>query len=160
MKKRNPACGCPEILDEEWDLTERDWEERKFYKKRLWMLFHMPVGQAGKIAAARRDLAEKGLKETDPPQVLIRDAMLAGAVLVAVANDDVSDKSIVTLGPSKIVTKVSRGSKKELKGAVSGLLSYVRSKFGAHPRSVYFWQADCDTCREPGQEHIVVLAEL
>ena len=160
MVEKAAACGCPEIRDEDWDLTEREWPSTVYYGKRLWMFFHMPLGQAGRIAKARRELAEKGFTEIEPSQVLVRDGLIAGAVLVAVTGEGEAGPAIKTIGPSKVVTKVSNGSKKELKGAVSGLLSYIRSKLGAHPRAVYFWQVDCDRCREPGTEHIVILAEL
>ncbi len=160
MVKKAAGCGCPEIRDEEWDLTEREWPSTAYYSKRLWMLFHIPIGQAAKIVGVRRELAEKGLKEVEPSQVLVKDGLFAGAVLVAVTGEGEPGPALKTLGPSKMVTKVSRGSKKDLKAAVSGLLSYTRSKLGAHPRAVYFWQVDCERCREPGIEHVVVLAEL
>ena len=160
MVEKAAACGCPEIRDEDWDLTEREWPSTAYYGKRLWMFFHMPIGKAGRIAQARRELAEKGFTETEPSQVLVKDGLFAGAVLVAVSGEGETGPALKTIGPSKMVTKVSNGPKKEQKGAVSGLLSYIRSKLGAHPRAVYFWQVDCDRCREPGIEHVVVLAEL
>lgn len=160
MVKKATGCGCPEIRDEEWDLTEREWPSTAYFSKRLWMLFHIPLGQAAKIASVRRELADKGLKEVEPSQVMVKDGLFAGSVLVAVTDEGKSDIAIKTLGPSKMVAKVSRGSKKDLKATVSGLLSYTRSKFGAHPHAVYFWQVDCDRCRVPGIEHVVVLAEL
>ncbi len=160
MVEKAAGCGCPEISDEEWDLTEREWPSTAYYSKRLWMLFHVPIGQKAKIARVRRELADKGLTEVEPSQILVKDGLFAGAVLVAVTGGEDLGPALKTLGPSKMVTKVSRGSKKDLKAAVSGLLSYTRSKLAAHPRAVYFWQVDCDRCREPGIEHVVVLAEL
>ncbi|MFA5867773.1 MAG: hydrolase [Actinomycetota bacterium] len=160
MVEKTAGCGCPEIRDEEWDLAEREWPSTAYYSKRLWMFFHIPIGQSNKIAKVRRELDDKGLAEADPSQVLVKDGLFVGAVLVAVTGEDVSGPGIKTIGPSKVVTKVSRGSKKDLKAAVSGLLSYTRSKLGAHPSAVYFWQVDCDRCREPGIDHVVVLAEI
>jgi hypothetical protein len=160
MIEKAAACGCPEIRDEDWDLVEREWAPTAYYRKRLWMFFHLALGRSGKIAKARSELAAKGYTEAEPSQILVKDGFFAGAVLVAVTGDGEPGPAIVTVGPSKMVTKVSNGPKKELKGAVSGLLSYTRSKLGAHPRAVYFWQVDCDSCREPGMEHVVVLAEL
>jgi hypothetical protein len=160
MVKKAADCGCPKIRDEDWDLTEHEWPSTVYYGKRLWMFFHIPIGKTGKIAKARRELAERGLSETEPTQILIKDGFFAGAVLVAVTGASEEVSSLRTIGPMKVVTKVSNGPKKELKGSVSGLLSYIRSKLGAHPRAVYFWQVDCDRCREPGIERVIVLAEL
>jgi hypothetical protein len=160
MAAETAACGCPEVRDEDWDLVEKEWEQTAYYSKRLWMFFHNAIGSARRIAAARAELSAKGLKEKEPAQVLIKDGLFAGAVLVAVADAAGSDAQLVTLGGTKTITKVARGSKKEIKAAVSGLLSYVRSKLGAHPRTVYFWRVDCETCRVPGEEHTIILAEL
>jgi hypothetical protein len=160
MVEKAAACGCPEINDEEWDLAEREWPATLYYGSRLWMFFHIPIGQAGKVSRVRRDLAAKGFTEAEPSQVLVKDGLFAGAVLVAVTGEGEAGPALKTIGPSKMVAKVSNGPKKEIKGAVSGLLSYTRSKLGAHPRAVYFWQVDCDSCREPGQEHVVILAEV
>jgi hypothetical protein len=160
MAEKAAVCGCPDIKDEDWDLAEREWPPTVYYTKRLWMFFHMPIGKIGKIAKVRRELAAKGFTETDPSQVLVKDGLFAGAVLIAVSGDGEPGPAIKTFGPANVVTKVSNGPRKELKGAVSGLLSYTRSKLGAHPRAVYFWQVDCDRCREPGIERVVVLAEL
>lgn len=160
MAAETAACGCPEIRDEDWDLVEKEWDQTRYFSKRLWMFFHTPFRPAAKTAAARAELAGKGMKEKEPAQVLIKDGFFAGAVLVAVADATETNPELITMGGAKIVTKVARGSKKEVKAAVSGLLSYVRSKLGEHPKAVYFWRVDCDACCVPGQEQTIILAEL
>lgn len=161
MDLKTAACGCPEVPDDEWDLAEREWDTTLYYTKRLLMLFHIPVLKTRQIAKVHRELADKGFTELQPTQVMIKDGLFAGAVMVAVTESEITASPVLrTLAGSTVVTKIVRGSKKDAKSAVSELLSYVRSMRGAHPKAVYFWRFDCDRCREPGQENAVIIAEL
>jgi len=154
------SCGCPSIIDEDWELKETEWTETAFYKTRISMFFHVPIGLNKKLKKAREKMAEKGYSESIPHTVMLKDGLFSGLVLIGVepATTREPDIEVVTSGP--IVTKVFKSGGKSLNKTVAELLSYIRSKTDAHPEAVYFWLVTCDECMDGDQEKIVIIAKL
>lgn len=155
------ACGCPVIEDVAWDLVERSWDDTQYYSKKIPMLFHLPIGRAGREAKARQELKAAGLTETTPTVTLLRDGMFSGTLLIAVDKAvPGTEPRMLSLAGATIIAKVATGTRRDVGAAVSSLLSYVRTKAGKHPKAVYFWRIDCPNCAEPPSRRTVILAEL
>jgi hypothetical protein len=155
------ACGCPEISTEEWDLAEREMGGTIYYSVRLPMFFHIPLMAARTEAKAISALREAALEQAESGEILVRDGLFSGRLLIAVKNTDVTGNAkLRTLAGAKVISKVVTGTRKDLSAGVSGLLSYVRTKAGTHPKAVYFWKVDCLRCGRENESTTVILAEL
>lgn len=154
-------CGCPELATEEWDLAERELGDTVYYSSRLPMFFHIPLMAARAEAKAIAAIQQSGLELADSKQVLVRDGLFAGRLLVAVKTDSTAGNSrLMTLNGSRVISKVVSGNRRDLSAGVSGLLSYIRTKAGTHPTAVYFWKIDCLRCGEENASTTVILAEI
>lgn len=161
MEFETLPCGCPAIVDEDWDLTERDADETVFFSQPLWMLFHIPLGRKRARQKLGEALAKFGLKEAEPRIEMLKDGLFRGAVMVAVKERiPESEKGLITWQDSKLISKVVSGNRRETSAAVSGLLSYIRSKTGRHPKEVYFWRVDCESCGDKASPRTVIIAAL
>lgn len=154
-------CGCPAIVDEDWDLTERDADETVFFSQPLWMLFHIPLGRRRALRKLDEALAKFGLSAAEPRLELLKDGLFRGAIMVAVKKrTPEADKRLTTWQGAKLISKVVSGNRRQTSAAVSGLLSYIRSKTEQHPKDVYFWRLDCESCGAKGSSRTVILAAL
>lgn len=161
MDFASKTCGCPELATEEWDLVERELGDTVYYLSRLPMFFHIPIMRSRAQAKAIDALRAAGLEQAESGEILSRDSLFAGKLLIAVKNElTAENKRLVTLKGAKVISKVVSGSRRDLSAGVSGLLSYVRTKAGTHPKAVYFWKVDCLRCGEENASTTVVLAEI
>jgi len=153
------ACGCPEIDDSEWDLKEREWDETVFYTRPFFRFFHMPIFSVKKTQKTMKALEEAGLEPAEPGFVLYKDGLFRGAILIAVKQRQAqAEERLFEMRGARVISKVVRGSRRDITAGVSGLLSYIRTKDGVHPSAVYFWKTDCSRCAAPEQPRAVILA--
>jgi len=153
-------CGCPEIVDSDWDLTEHVWEEKAFYVLSLPMFFHIPIGMGRRIERALAETQDKHYKLSEPPMVMSKDGIFSGAVMVGIQEPEVTDPRVVSLTGAEIVSKIHTGPWRGLNKSVSELLSFIRSKKGTHPAAIYFWYVTCSECAEEETHKTVILAQL
>lgn len=154
-------CGCPELVTEEWDLVERELGDTAYFTANLPMLFHLPLMAARAEAKAIAALRSADLEQADSGEILVRDGLFAGRLLIALKDAKGADNPrVMTLSGAKIISKVVTGTRKDLSAGVSGLLSYVRTKAGTHPKAVYFWKIDCLRCGEENASTTVIMAEI
>lgn len=154
-------CGCPEIVDREWDLTEHIWKNKAFYQLSLPMFLHIPIGMGKKTEKAMAAVKEKGYKVSKPPMVLSKDGFFKGAVMIGVEKPAVSSPNVMVLPETKLISKVFIGPWKQLSRGVSELISFIRSKEDAHPKAIYFWYVSCLQCAEDESKlKTVILAEI
>lgn len=161
VKVKVKECGCPEIIDRDWDLTEHTWKEKAFYQLSLPMFLHMPMGMGKKIEKAMAGIKEKRYTMSNPPMVLSKDGFFKGAVMVGIERPAEFGPEVVMLTGVRMISKVFVGPWKHLNRGVSELLSFIRSKEDTHPKAIYFWYASCLQCVEDeSKQKTVILAEL
>jgi hypothetical protein len=153
-------CGCPEIIDSEWDLAEHAWGDKSFYSLSLPMFFHIPIGMGRRIEKAMAKAAEKDYKLSDPPMVMSKDGIFSGAVMVGIEKPEVTDPKVIHMADAEVVSKIHLGPWKELNRSVSELLSFLRSKKGTHPAFIYFWYVTCPECADEEAQKTVIFAQL
>lgn len=153
-------CGCPEIIDSDWDLAEHTWGEKNFYSLSLPMLFHIPIGIGRRIERAMAKTQDKQYKLSDPPMVMSKDGLFSGAVMIGIERPEVEDPRVISLSGAELVSKIHTGPWKELNKGVSELLSFLRSKKGTHPAAIYFWYVTCPECAEGETHKTVIFAQL
>ena len=154
-------CGCPAIVDEDWDLVERDADDTVFFAQPLFMFFHMPLARKRALKKVDEAFIKFGLSPAEPRLELMKDGLFRGAIMVAVnERTPEAEKRLNTWQGAKLISKVVSGNRRQTSAAVSGLLSYIRSKTEQHPKDVYFWRLDCESCGEKGSSRTVILAAL
>lgn len=154
-------CGCPELSTEEWDLAERELGGTVYFTSRLPMFFHIPIAASRTEAKANAAIAAAGLTRAESGEILIKDGLFIGQLMIAVTDTEIgTNPRLVSLNGAKIISKVVTGTRRDLSAGVSGLLSYIRTKAGTHPKAVYFWKIDCLRCGEENISTTVVLAEI
>ena len=161
MDFASKTCGCPVIVTEDWDLVERELGDTVYFTSRLLMFFHIPILKTRAEAKALAALRAAGLNQAESGEILTRDGLFAGKLLVAVAEGSIGISArTVSLKGTRVISKVVSGTRKDLSAGVSELLSYVRTKAGTHPKSVYFWNIDCLRCGEENVFKTVIFAEI
>lgn len=159
MEQNAKICGCPEIQDEEWDLSEHEWDRKSFMSQRVWMFFHFPIGLTSRIKKTIQKARDNNLDMTVPRRIMLEDGLFSGRVLVEVRTQEGQVPGLVVFEPATVVSKVFVGEKGLNKG-VAELLSYIRSKFDRHPSSVYFWYVTCEECGKEQEQKTVILAKI
>lgn len=160
MKSNVKSCGCPNIVDEDWELKETEWTETTYYRMKIPMFFHVPIGLNRRLKKAREKLLEKGYNEAIPHTVMLKDGLFSGSILIGTEPTATREPDIEVVPSGSIITKVFKRGEKSLNKTVAELLSYVRSKTDAHPSAVYFWLVMCDECMGREQEKTVIIAKL
>lgn len=154
-------CGCPEIVDRDWDLTEHTWTDKAFYRIPLAMIMHTPIGMGKKIEKAMAAIKEKGYKLSEPPMIVSKDGFFKGAVMIGIERPAEFGPEVVLLPKIHLISKVFVGPWKQLGRGISELLSFVRSKEDTQPKAIYFWYVSCLQCvKDETELKTVILAEL
>ncbi len=160
MNSNVKTCGCPNIVDEDWELKETEWSETTYFRMKIPMFFHVPIGLNRKLRKAREKLLEKGYIEALPHTVMLKDGFFSGLILVAIEPTAAREPDMEVIPAGSIITKVFKRGEKSLNKTVAELLSYVRSKTDEHPSAVFFWLVTCEECMGREQEKTVIIAKL
>lgn len=153
-------CGCPKIVDEDWDLKEHEWDDKHFYGVGVPMFLHIPVGLNRWLNAAVNAVRDKGYSQVNPPMIMMKDGLFKGLAMIGIANPVAPDPRVTTIHAGTVISKVHGVGRRGLTKAVAELLSYIRSKTGTSPQAVYFWYVSCEECRPGVEEKTVIIAKL
>lgn len=147
-------CGCPDIVTEDWELTEHDWGGRTFYTVPTTMLFHIPVGFVKSIDRLMNEIKAKAYRPATPPRVLCQDGLFRGQVLMEIEPPAQVDPQVWTFPAGRLVSTVHPGPWKRMGVAVADLRRHTH----ANPRALYTWYVACPECRKERGERAVVFA--
>ncbi len=160
MPKDNKKCGCLSIIEEEWDLVVRDWDEKEFYSLRVPMFFHRPIGLSRRLAKAMSVVRHQEYEMIKPSLILLKDGLFVGRIMVGIKTLKEKHSKVLTMPSRKMISKVFHGDRKALNDAVSELLSYARSKQSKQPENIYFWYTTCQECDPTNEGKLVILGQL
>lgn len=157
-----PACGCPQLVEAEWQLRKHVWQRRAFYRTRHGLLFHMPVGIAGAIKKGMAAIKDKGYT-VEPPYMMLDEetGLFSANMMIALKEIPENDPNVVVWDSATVYSRYYHGPFRGLKREVEELIRFFETQQKRQPAKIYTWVADCPRCwTERGGPTTVLFARV
>jgi len=153
-------CGCPIIVDEEWEGKTFSWKDRTFFAQPVKFFFRAPIDVEEQVGRAGEAMEKRGYMLEEPLTVLIEEGQFAGRVLIGILPPETPDPHVVTMGDVSVVGTVV--ARKEPKLGVKTLKGFKErlELQGRKVKQMYVWHVTCPTCSRLEGFKSVVFAEI
>jgi len=150
------ACGCPLIVDDEWQRTAFSWEGRTFFQKEVKFFFKNPMGIEERTREAAEEIEKRGYALDDPSIILVQQGSFKGAVLIGILDPDDNTPEVVTFDARPLVSVVRRSKEPKVAPGLKALKQFVSDSHRTIA-DTYIWYTTCPHCYEEEKVYTTVL---
>ncbi|TKJ41802.1 hypothetical protein CEE37_04335 [candidate division LCP-89 bacterium B3_LCP] len=154
-------CQCPAIEDENWHLQDLNWSGKYFYFAYLNHFFGIPLSIEKVKEKLFTEINQKEYTTVYPSMILHLPGLFQGRLLVEIEDPGQYDANVELFEEVRILTRVHRGPKKNLKRSVDEIKAFAQDRAHILPGKIYFWYATCQICApESSLEKTVLFARI
>jgi hypothetical protein len=153
-------CGCPAIVDREWEGKTFNWKDRTFFAQDVRFFFRAPMDIDQKVARAGEMIEQRGYMLEEPLTVLIEESQFRGRVLVGILPPEGTDPHVVVFPDVSVVARVFQ--RREARLPVKQLNAWRKSleEGGRKVGAMYLWHVTCPNCSRLEGFKTVVFAQV
>ena len=158
MAKKGKVC-CPRLKKRDWEKRTWKWDDKKFYKKHYFSIFHMPINLGSVLTKSCEMLSQKRLLPRGDPIMLCRNENFwGGDIYIEVVRDS---KSVPLEGISgKFITKLFEGQYKEARMWLMAMNAWCKAK-GYDVEEIMAFYGTCPKCtKKYGSAQTVLFAKI
>jgi hypothetical protein len=158
MDTKDGTECCPPFDPNPWQDKVVTWDKKLFLQDRVRSFLHIPLNFG---AVMKRSMANISAAGAIPDQmiVLTDENSLWGADVYIAISKELPGARTTTLSGTYL-TRVFEGPYRNIRGWISEMQSFVKSKGKAFQR-LYFYYTTCPKCaKKYGKNYVVILARI
>jgi len=153
---KNQEC-CPKFDPTPWDGKTFNWNNKRFIKDKVRILFYMPLNFGSAMTRSVKKIEEAGTK-MEEGMVLSEHTSKWNMDIYLAVDKEIPGAENVTLS-GEFISKVYEGSFKNTGIWMKDFESYTKNK-GVVVKKTYVWYTTCPKCaKKYGKNYVVFFAQ-